>query len=144
MMGLLLFFIVVIAAFNIVATLVMVVIDKQSDIAILKTFGASPGQIMQVFIVQGAFIGLIGTLVGLLLGVLLALNVESAVGLIESWFGVQFIDPNIYYISKLPSDLQWPDVALIGAGAFLWSLLMTLYPAWRAYRVQPAEALRYE
>ncbi len=144
MMGLLLFFIVVIAAFNIVATLVMVVIDKQSDIAILKTFGASPGQIMQTFIVQGAFIGLVGTLIGLVLGVLLALNVESAVGLIESWFGVQFIDPSIYYISKLPSDLQWPDVALIGAGSFLWSLLMTLYPAWRAYRVQPAEALRYE
>ena len=144
MMGLLLFFIVVIAAFNIVATLVMVVIDKQSDIAILKTFGASPGQIMQIFIVQGSLIGFVGTLLGLIGGVALALNVEKVVDGIESWFGVQFIDPSIYYISKLPSDLQWADVAMVGVGAFAWSLLMTLYPAWQAYRVQPAEALRYE
>ncbi len=144
MMGLLLFFIVVIAAFNIVATLVMVVVDKRADIAILKTFGASPRQIMNIFIVQGSVIGLVGTLVGVVLGVLLALNVESAVSWIESLFGVKFIDPSVYYISMLPSDLRWEDVLLVGGGSFLCSFLMTLYPAWNAYRTLPAEALRYE
>lgn len=144
MMGLLLFFIVVIAAFNIVATLVMVVVDKQSDIAILKTFGASPRQVMNIFIVQGSVIGMVGTLLGVLGGVVLALNVEQVVAFIEAVFHVRFIDPNIYYISKLPSDLHWQDVLLVGGGSFLCSLLMTLYPAWRAYRTQPAEALRYE
>lgn len=144
MMGLLLFFIVAIAAFNIVATLVMVVIDKQSDIAILKTFGATPRQIQWVFIIQGTLIGIAGTVIGVILGVVLALNVESVVAAVEAGFGVQFIDPSIYYISKLPSQLQWRDVALVGSGAFLWSLLMTLYPARRAFKTQPAEALRYE
>ncbi len=144
MMGLLLFFIVVIAAFNIVATLVMLVVDKRADIAILKTFGASPRQIMHIFIVQGSVIGLAGTLLGVLGGVLLALNVEQAVALIEQLFGVHFIDPDVYYISKLPSDLHWDDVALVGLGSFLTSFLMTLYPAWNAYRTPPAEALRYE
>ncbi len=144
MMGLLLFFIVAIAAFNIVATLVIVVVDKQADIAILKTFGASPSQVRWIFIVQGTVIGLAGTLIGVCGGVLLALNVEAAVAGIEGWFGVQFIDPNVYYISKLPSDLQWFDVARVGGGALLWSLLMTLYPAHRAFKTQPAEALRYE
>ena len=144
MMGLLLFFIVVIAAFNIVATLVMVVVDKRADIAILKTFGASPRQIMNIFIVQGSVIGLVGTLVGVIGGVTLALNVEQVVGWIESIFNVHFIDPNVYYISMLPSDLHWDDVLLVGAGSFLCSFLMTLYPAWNAYRTLPAEALRYE
>ncbi len=144
MMGPLLFFIVAIAAFNIVATLVIVVVDKQADIAILKTFGASPSQVRWIFIVQGTVIGLAGTLIGVCGGVLLALNVEAAVAGIEGWFGVQFIDPNVYYISKLPSDLQWFDVARVGGGALLWSLLMTLYPAHRAFKTQPAEALRYE
>jgi lipoprotein-releasing system permease protein len=144
MMGLLLFFIVVIAAFNIVSTLVMMVIDKQSDIAILKTFGASPAQVMRIFIVQGATLGAIGTLVGTVAGLGLALNIESTVAAVERAFGVQFIDPSIYYIAKLPSDVQWPDVAMVGVGSFLLSLLMTLAPAWRAYRTQPAEALRYE
>ncbi len=144
MMGLLLFFIVVIAAFNIVATLVMVVVDKRSDIAILKTFGASPRQIMSIFIIQGSIIGLVGTLVGVVGGMLLAMNVEQVVGAIESLFHVQFIDPNIYYISKLPSDLHWQDVLLVGGGSLLCSFLMTLYPAWNAYRTLPAEALRYE
>lgn len=144
MMGLLLFFIVVIAAFNIVSTLVMMVIDKQSDIAILKTFGASPGQIMLIFIVQGATLGAVGALTGMAGGLALALNVEAAVARIESWFGVQFIDPSIYYISKLPSDVQTGDVLLVTLGAFVLSLLMTLAPALRAYRTQPAEALRYE
>lgn len=144
MMGLLLFFIVVIAAFNIVATLVMVVVDKRSDIAILKTFGATPKQIMQIFIVQGSVIGLVGTLIGVVGGVALALNVEQAVTAIESVFNVHFIDPSIYYISKLPSDLHWRDVLMVGGGSFLCSFLMTLYPAWNAYRTLPAEALRYE
>jgi lipoprotein-releasing system permease protein len=144
MMGLLLFFIVVIAAFNIVSTLVMMVVDKQSDIAILKTFGASPGQVMRIFIVQGATLGAIGTLVGVVAGLGLALNIESVVATVEQLFGIQFIDPSIYYIAKLPSDVQAMDVILVGVGSFLLSLLMTLAPAWRAYRTQPAEALRYE
>jgi lipoprotein-releasing system permease protein len=144
MMGLLLFFIVVIAAFNIVSTLVMMVVDKQSDIAILKTFGASPGLVMRIFIVQGATLGAIGTLIGVFAGLALALNIESVVAAVEQTFGVQFIDPSIYYIAKLPSDVQAGDVLLVGVGSFLLSLLMTLAPAWRAYRTQPAEALRYE
>ena len=144
MMGLLLFFIVVIAAFNIVSTLVMMVVDKQSDIAILKTVGASPGQVMRIFIVQGATLGAIGTLIGVCAGLALALNIESVVAAVERTFGVQFIDPSIYYIAKLPSDVQAGDVLLVGVGSFLLSLLMTLAPAWRAYRTQPAEALRYE
>jgi lipoprotein-releasing system permease protein len=118
--------------------------DKQSDIAILKTLGASPRQVQWIFIVQGGTIGFAGTLLGVIGGVLLALNVETAVAAIEGAFGIQFIDPNIYYISKLPSDLQWRDVGLVGGGALLWSLLMTLYPARRAFKTQPAEALRYE
>ncbi len=144
MMGLLLFFIVVIAAFNIVATLVMVVVDKRADIAILKTFGASPRQIMNIFIVQGSVIGVVGTLLGVVLGVLLAFNVEQVVAWIEQLFHVQFIDPNIYYISMLPSDPHWQDVLMVGGGSLLCSFLMTLYPAWNAYHTLPAEALRYE
>jgi len=144
MMGIILFLIVAVAAFNIVSTLVMVVTDKRSDIAILRALGASAGTVMRVFIVQGATIGVVGTLLGVVGGVLLALNVETIVGLIETTFGVHFLDPNIYYISALPSDLHWDDVGLIGGSAFLISLLATLYPARRAARTQPAEALRYE
>ena len=144
MMGLLLFLIVLIAAFNIITTLVMMVVDKQSDIAILKTFGATPGTIMRIFVVQGAALGIAGTLLGVVLGVLLALNVETVVAAIEQLFGVHFIDPSVYYISKLPSQLEWSDVSLIAFGSLSLSLLMTLYPAWRAYRTEPAEALRYE
>lgn len=144
MMGVILFLIVAVAAFNIVSTLVMVVTDKQSDIAILRTLGASPSEIMGIFIVQGTWIGFVGTLLGILGGVLLALNVEAIIGWFERQFGFDFIDPSIYYISKLPSDLHWDDVGLIGGVAFVLTLLATLYPAWRAARVQPAEALRYE
>jgi lipoprotein-releasing system permease protein len=144
MMGVILFLIVAVAAFNIVSTLVMVVTDKQSDIAILRTLGASPREIMGIFIVQGTWIGFIGTLLGVLGGVLLALNVEAIIGWFESQFGFDFIDPSVYYISKLPSDLHWEDVGAIGTLAFVLTLLATLYPAWRAARVQPAEALRYE
>jgi lipoprotein-releasing system permease protein len=144
MMGVILFLIVAVAAFNIVSTLVMVVTDKQSDIAILRTLGASPREIMGIFIVQGTWIGFIGTLLGVLGGVLLALNVEAIIGWFESQFGFDFIDPSVYYISKLPSDLHWEDVGTIGTLAFVLTLLATLYPAWRAARVQPAEALHYE
>jgi len=144
MMGVLLFLLVVIAAFNIITTLVMMVIDKQSDIAILKTFGSSPGSVMGIFVVQGATLGIVGTALGTFLGVLLALNVETVVASIERLFGIHFIDPSVYYISKLPSDLQTSDVLMVASGSILLSLLMTLYPAWRAYRTEPAEALRYE
>ena len=144
MMGVILFLIVAVAAFNIVSTLVMVVTDKQSDIAILRTLGASPREIMGIFIVQGTWIGFVGTLLGVLGGVLLALNVERIIGWVERQFGFDFIDPSVYYISKLPSDLHWEDVSSIGTLAFVLTLLATLYPAWRAARVQPAEALRYE
>jgi lipoprotein-releasing system permease protein len=144
MMGLILFLIVAVAAFNIVSTLVMVVTDKQSDIAILRTLGASPASIMAIFIVQGSTIGLIGTLLGIAGGVALALNIETIVAAVERAFDIHFLDPNIYYISRLPSDLRWDDVGLIGIVAFALTLLATLYPAWRAARTQPAEALRYE
>lgn len=136
--------IVAVAAFNIVSTLVMVVTDKRADIAILRTLGATPGVILRVFMIQGAFIGLLGTALGIASGVALALNVETIVPAIEKRFGVQFMPADIYYISDLPSKLNWPDVWQIGTVAFLLSFVATLYPAWRASRTQPAEALRYE
>ncbi|MBK1694773.1 lipoprotein-releasing system transmembrane subunit LolC [Chromatium weissei] len=144
MMSIILFLIVAVAAFNIVSTLVMVVTDKQSDIAVLRTLGLSPGRVMAVFMVQGTAIGVIGTLLGMSVGVVLALNVESVVGAIEQLFGVHFLDPSIYYISELPSDVHLADVFTICGGAFVMSVLATLYPAWRAAQTQPAEALRYE
>ncbi len=144
MMGLILFLIVAVAAFNIVSTLVMVVTDKQSDIAILRTLGTSSGSVMAIFIVQGATLGFLGTLLGIAGGIGLSLNLEAIVKGIEDLFHVKFLDPNIYYISRLPSDLHWNDVGLISVTAFIITLLATLYPAWRASRVQPAEALRYE
>ncbi|MEN8108317.1 MAG: lipoprotein-releasing ABC transporter permease subunit [Pseudomonadota bacterium] len=136
--------IIAVAAFNIVSTLVMVVTDKQADIAILRTLGASPRTIMIIFVIQGAVIGILGTLLGVLGGVALALNVETLVPAIESFFNVQFLAPDVYYISKLPSDLHWDDVLTMTAVALVLSLLATLYPAWRAARTLPAEALRYE
>jgi lipoprotein-releasing system permease protein len=144
MMGLILLLIVAVAAFNIVSTLVMVVTDKQSDIAILKTLGATSRTIMGIFIFQGVTIGFIGTLLGVTGGVLIAENLEQIVSAVEQTFNIQFIDPGIYYINQLPSDLHWEDVWLIGGAAFVISLLATIYPAWLASRTQPAEALRYE
>ncbi|MGD8587239.1 MAG: lipoprotein-releasing ABC transporter permease subunit [Chromatiales bacterium] len=144
MMSIILSLIVAVAAFNIVSTLVMVVTDKQADIAILRTLGASPASIMGIFIVQGATIGVVGNLLGMLGGLLLADNVEVIVRQIEELFHINFLDPNIYYISELPSDPQLQDILTIGVTAFAITLLATLYPAWRASRVQPAEALRYE
>ena len=144
MMGLILFLIVAVAAFNIVSTLVMVVTDKQSDIAILRTLGASPGSVMGIFIVQGATIGFVGTVAGIIGGILLSLNIETIVKSVERAFDVDFLDPNIYYISELPSDMHLSDVTMVSTVAFVITLLATIYPAWRASRIQPAEALRYE
>jgi len=143
-MFIILLLIVAVAAFNIVSTLVMAVTDKQPDIAILRTLGAAPSGIMAIFIVQGALIGVIGTLMGVGGGVLLALNIDVVVPFIEGLFNVHFLAKDVYYISDLPSDLQGSDVIAIAAVSFVLSLLATLYPSWRASRVNPAEALRYE
>ena len=136
--------IVAVAAFNIVSALTMVVTDKESDIAILRTLGVTPASVMLIFIVQGTLIGLIGTLLGMVGGIALANNVETLVPAIEQLFDTKFLSPDIYYISDVPSDMRWPDVALISAVAFVMSIVATIYPAWRASRTQPAEALRYE
>jgi lipoprotein-releasing system permease protein len=143
-MFVILMLIVAVAAFNLVSTLVMVVTDKQADIAILRTLGMSPANIMSVFVYQGTIIGFIGTLLGLLGGISLALNVSTIVGAIESFFQVQFMPPDLYYISGFPSRLDWNDVTVIGILSFVMSVLATIYPAWRASRTMPAEALRYE
>ena len=144
MMFLILSLIVAVAAFNIVSTLVMAVTDKQADIAILRTLGASPASIMQVFVVQGALIGCIGLAAGIVGGVALALNVETVVPFIEHLFGIQFLAKDVYYISDLPSELQWRDVMVVTGVSLVLTLLATLYPSWRASRINPAEALRYE
>ncbi len=143
-MFVILLLIVAVAAFNIVSTLVMVVTDKESDIAILRTLGASPRSVMMLFIVQGTVIGLVGTTLGLIGGVSLALNVETIVAAIEQFLGVQFMPSDVYYISDLPSDLHWDDVIKISVVSFILSVMATLYPAWRASKNQPAESLRYE
>lgn len=144
MMFIILTLIIAVAAFNLVSTLVMTVTDKQADIAILRTLGASPLSIMKIFIIQGALVGLIGTAIGVSLGVLVALNIDVIVPFIEGLFGVQFLPSDIYLISSLPSDLRWTDVSRIGGMAIVLAFLATLYPSWRAARVRPAEALRYE
>jgi len=144
MIGLLLFLIVFVAAFNIVSTLVMVVTDKRADIAILRTMGATPTTILRIFIVQGVVIGVVGTLLGVVLGITLALTVTDLVAWIEHTFGIQFLSADVYFISYLPSQLQWDDVSLITLVALTISFVATIYPAWRASRTQPAEALRYE
>lgn len=136
--------IVAVAAFNLVSTLVMLVTDKQADIAILRTLGARPRMVMGVFMVQGMVSGIIGTALGALGGVLLAINLPGIVDWVQRLFHVQFLSPDVYYISNLPSRLEWRDVGWITALALVLSLLATIYPAWRASRTQPAEALRYE
>lgn len=144
MIFLLLLLIIAVAAFNIVSTLVMLVTDKESDIAILRTLGATPKSIMGIFMVQGTLIGVIGTILGVVGGISLSLNLDIVVPFIENLFGFRVLDPGIYYISELPSDLHWDDVWLISGVSFLFGVVSTLYPAWRASRTQPAEALRYE
>ena len=136
--------IVAVAAFNIVSTLVMAVTDKRADIAIMRTFGASPRSIMGIFIVQGALIGVIGTIAGAVIGVLIALNIGIIVPFIENLFHVQFLAKDVYYISDLPSKLEWSDVTTIVLMSFVLSLLATLYPSYKASQINPAEALRYE
>jgi lipoprotein-releasing system permease protein len=144
MMTLILMLIVGVAAFNIVAMLVMVVTDKRTDIAILRTLGASPRRVMGVFLVQGLVIGWSGVMLGVLLGVLLAANATEAVALVERVFGFHVMDPDVFVISRIPSELRWANVGLVAAMALALTTLATLYPAWRASRVAPAEALRYE
>ena len=144
MMFLILLLIVAVAAFNIVSTLVMAVQDKRADIAILRTLGASPGSIMQVFMVQGMVIGLMGLALGIVGGVALALNVDVVVPALERLLGIRFLSADVYLISELPSELHAGDVAIIALSSFVLTLVATIYPSWRASRIQPAEALRYE
>jgi len=144
MMFLIVFLIIAVAAFNIISSLVMAVKDKQSDIAILRTLGAAPNSITKIFMVQGAVIGIFGTALGLLGGVSLALNVDVVVPFIENIFGFKFLAKDVYYISDLPSELQMSDVVVTGVVSLVLSLLATIYPSYRAAKVNPAEALRYE
>ena len=144
MIGLLLLLIVAVAAFNIIATLIMVVADKRADIAILRTLGATPRQIMTIFMVQGSIIGLTGTLIGVMLGVLGALNISELVSWLEKVSGQHIFSSDVYFISTLPSELRLVDVLLVTVAALVLSFLATVYPAWRAAQTQPAEALRYE
>lgn len=143
-MFVILLLVVAVAAFNIISTLVMVVKDKQADIAILRTIGASPRSVLAIFMTQGTAIGLIGTLCGVALGVLLSVNLESLVHGLEAVVGTHFMDAKVYFMSDLPAAVQWPDVAKISATAFGLCCLSTLYPSWRAARTQPAQALRHD
>jgi lipoprotein-releasing system permease protein len=136
--------IIAVAAFNIISMLVMVVTDKQSDIAILKTMGARPGTVMRIFVIQGSVIGVVGTLLGVIGGILLAQNIGTVVPYLEQFFGFSLFPSDIYYITELPSDLQSADVVKFALMSLIMSLLSTLYPSWRAARTQPAEALSYE
>ncbi len=143
-MSIIMVLVVAVAAFNIVSTLIMAVIDKRADIAIMRTFGASPRSIMQIFIIQGALIGIVGTLAGVALGLLIALNIDVIVPFIENLFHVQFLAKDVYYITEVPSQVLWSDVAIITLTSFVLSLLATLYPSYKASKINPAEALRYE
>ncbi|MGW8274554.1 lipoprotein-releasing ABC transporter permease subunit [Xanthomonas axonopodis] len=143
-MGILLSLIVAMGAFNLVSSQVMLVTDKQADIAILRTLGLSPAGVMQVFMVQGSLIGFMGTFMGVIGGIVLTLNLERILGVIETIFSVKLLPEDVYYITGLPTDMQTQDVVVITVVALVMSFLATLYPAWRASRTQPAEALRYE
>jgi lipoprotein-releasing system permease protein len=144
MMFIILTLIVAVAAFNLVSTLVMTVTDKRADIAILRTLGASPASIMGIFVVQGALVGVIGTLSGLLLGLLVACNIDVIVPALEHLLGATFLPKDIYLISRMPSEPQQSDIVPITLISLVLAFVATLYPSWRASRVNPAEALRYE
>ena len=144
MMFIILTLIILVAAINVVSTLVMVVTEKHPDIAILRTLGAAPASVMKIFVVQGAVIGIVGTVLGVLLGLFLAFNIDWLVPLVERTFGFQILSKEVYYISELPSDVHWVDVAMVAVMSLVLAFLATLYPSWRASRVNPAEALRYE
>jgi len=144
MMFLILLLIIAVAAFNMLSSLVMVVTDKQSDIAILRTLGAGSRTIMLIFMVQGVVVGLTGTVLGVVGGVLLSLNVTAITNWLQAALHMHFLSANVYFIDFLPSRLQWSDVWHIGLVAMVLSFLATLYPAWRASKLMPAEALRYE
>jgi len=144
MMFIILTLIVAVAAFNLVSTLVMTVTDKRADIAILRTLGASPASIMLIFMVQGALVGLVGTGGGLLLGLLVALNIDTLVPMLEALLGASFLPRDIYLISRMPSDPQAADILPVALIALVLAFIATLYPSWRASRVKPAQALRYE
>jgi lipoprotein-releasing system permease protein len=144
LMFVILLMIVAVAAFNIVATLVMIVKDKQPDIAILRTLGAGPRNVLGAFAIQGVLIGLAGTALGAGLGILVARHLESLVRALERALGTQFLDARVYYMSDLPAFVQWQDVAQVCGVAFALCALATLYPAWRAARTSPAEALRHD
>lgn len=143
-MFVILMLIVAVAAFNIVSTLIMMVTDKQSDIAILRTLGLRPRDIMAIFMVQGTLIGIVGTLLGIIIGIAIAFNVPDIISTLEGFLGYKFLPPEVYYISELPSDPHWRDITIIGIVSFVLSLLSTIYPSWRASKVRPAEALRYD
>jgi lipoprotein-releasing system permease protein len=143
-MFIILVLIVLVAAFNIISTLIMVVMEKNKDIAILKSMGANPKGILKIFIIEGLVIGVVGTVFGTILGLVAALNLEKITGLVENLFGFKILSSDIYYIDKLPSQVNPLDVTLIVITAILISLLATLYPSWRASKLDPAEALRYE
>jgi lipoprotein-releasing system permease protein len=144
MMSLLLFFIIAIAAFNLVSSLFMVVKEKNADIAILRTLGASPGGVLRVFLIQGVLIGFVGVLFGIVFGIIGALNVDTIVSFVEQIFGFKFLPVDVYQISDLPSELRAQDVIVTAITAFVLASLATVYPSWRASKVNPAEALRYE
>ena len=143
-MFLILILIVAVAAFNIVSTLVMVVTDKRKDVAILRTLGFGARSVMTVFMVQGTLIGLIGTAIGGVVGVITAVNVETLVPFLESLFGIEFFPASVYVITDFPAEMRWRDVGQIIFVSLTLSFLATIYPAWRASKVQPAEELRYE
>lgn len=144
MMFIILTLIIAVAAFNLVSTLVMTVTEKQADIAILRTLGASPASIMKIFMVQGGLVGILGALIGVASGVLVALNIDVIVPFIERILGIEFLAKDIYMISTLPSELRWNDVSTIAIISVSLAFAATIYPSWRASRVKPAEALRYE
>lgn len=136
--------IIMVAAFNIVSTMIMVVTDKQKDIAVLRTIGTTPFSIQIIFIIQGLIIGIVGSVVGGILGVVASLNIDVIVPFFEQLFGFKFFPADIYYISSIPSDLHWEDVWLVSGLAFVMTLIATLYPAYKASKIEPAEALRYD